>query len=126
MASRWRPRQPVGALIAGARNAGLVDWAALIPGIGSAHQVLPSVFGLYAAYRYGWGETKVVLTLAFVGHLHASRAGVAARPRSWRGSGRGAPDRWIFPAGREGKAPDCDLRLSCPQGPLFWFVVACP
>src|SRR6185436_15253076 len=32
-----------------------------------AHQVLPSVFVLYAGYRYGWSATTVGLTLAAVG-----------------------------------------------------------
>jgi MFS transporter, DHA1 family, tetracycline resistance protein len=32
-----------------------------------AHQVLPSVFVLYAGYRYGWTATTVGLTLAVVG-----------------------------------------------------------
>ena len=32
-----------------------------------AHVVLPTVFVLYAAYRYGWNEATVGLTLAFVG-----------------------------------------------------------
>jgi MFS transporter, DHA1 family, tetracycline resistance protein len=32
-----------------------------------AHQVLPSVFVLYAGYRYGWSTTTVGLTLAGVG-----------------------------------------------------------
>src|SRR5262249_29337314 len=32
-----------------------------------AHQVLPSVFVLYAGYRYGWNERTMGLTLAAVG-----------------------------------------------------------
>ena len=32
-----------------------------------AHQVLPSVFVLYACFRYGWNEEMVGLTLAIVG-----------------------------------------------------------
>jgi DHA1 family tetracycline resistance protein-like MFS transporter len=32
-----------------------------------AHGALPSVFVLYANYRYGWGERAVGLTLALVG-----------------------------------------------------------
>ena len=32
-----------------------------------AHQVLPSVFVLYAGYRYGWTATTIGLTLAVVG-----------------------------------------------------------
>jgi len=32
-----------------------------------AHQVLPSVFVLYASFRYGWNEEMVGLTLAIVG-----------------------------------------------------------
>ncbi len=32
-----------------------------------AHQVLPSVFVLYASFRYGWNEEKVGITLAIMG-----------------------------------------------------------
>ena len=45
-----------------------------------AHQVLPSVFVLYAAYRYGWGETTVGLTLAFVGVCSALVQGLLVGP----------------------------------------------
>ena len=45
---------------------------------------------LYAAYRYGWGETTVGLTLAFVGVCSAVVQGAARRAGpAWLGS-RGA------------------------------------
>jgi MFS family permease len=46
----------------------------------SCHQVLPSVFVLYAAYRYGWGESTVGLTLAFVGVCSAIVQGLLIGP----------------------------------------------
>ena len=55
-----------------------------------AHQVLPSVFVLYAAFRYGWDETAVGLTLAFVGVCSALVQGLIVGPATaWLGS-RGA------------------------------------
>lgn len=45
-----------------------------------AHQVLPSVFVLYALHRYGWGETAVGLTLAGVGVCSAVVQGALVGP----------------------------------------------
>ena len=50
--------------------------------------MLPAVFVLYAAYRYGWDETTVGLTLAFVGVCSALVQGCAGRPG--RGTARRA------------------------------------
>ena len=47
-----------------------------------AHVVLPSVFVLYASYRYGWDERTVGLTLAVRRRLRDDRAGAADRARS--------------------------------------------
>lgn len=45
-----------------------------------AHQVLPSVYVLYVAYRYGWGDRTVGLTLAAVGLATAIVQGGLVRP----------------------------------------------
>lgn len=67
MAFSWTRANPVGALRLLSAHRELLGLAA-VNFLGQlAHQVLPSVFVLYAAYRYGWGETNVGLTLALVG-----------------------------------------------------------
>lgn len=67
MAFSWRRANPVGAFRLLATHRELLGLAT-VNFLGQlAHQVLPAVFVLYAAYRYGWGETHVGLTLAFVG-----------------------------------------------------------
>ena len=43
-------------------------------------QVLPSVFVLYAGYRYGWGTTTVGLALAIVGVSNIIVQGILVRP----------------------------------------------
>ena len=45
-----------------------------------AHVVLPSVFVLYAGYRYGWNERQVGLTLAWVGVCSIITQGVLVKP----------------------------------------------
>ena len=54
-----------------------------------AHQVLPSIFVLYAGYRYGWNETTVGLTLAFVGVSTGVVSGFVVGPAvKWLGTRR--------------------------------------
>src|SRR6185503_7503411 len=45
-----------------------------------SHQALPSVFVLYAGYRYGWTATTVGLTLALVGVGNIIVQGGLVRP----------------------------------------------
>jgi MFS transporter, DHA1 family, tetracycline resistance protein len=80
MAFAWKRANPIGSLrllLSHRQLTGLavVDFLANV-----AHQVLPSVFVLYAAYRYGWGETTVGLTLAFVGVCSAIVQGLLIGP----------------------------------------------
>jgi DHA1 family tetracycline resistance protein-like MFS transporter len=63
----WTRANPVGSLV-------LLKSRPELLGLGGvhflyqlAHQVLPSVFVLYAGHRYGWTETKVGILLAAVG-----------------------------------------------------------
>ena len=67
MAFAWTRANPLGSLKLLASHRQLAGLAAIEFVVETAHQVLPSVFVLYAAYRYGWSETMVGLTLAFVG-----------------------------------------------------------
>jgi DHA1 family tetracycline resistance protein-like MFS transporter len=66
-AFEWRRANPVGALRLLRRHRELLGLAGVIALYMLAHNVLPSVFVLYASYRYGWGEGTVGMTLAIVG-----------------------------------------------------------
>jgi DHA1 family tetracycline resistance protein-like MFS transporter len=64
---RWRRANPVGALYLLASDLRLAWLSAVHFLAQTAHVVLPSMFVLYATYRYGWTERTVGLTLAMVG-----------------------------------------------------------
>jgi len=80
MAFAWRRANPVGSFRLLATHRELLGLAAVNFLGQTAHQVLPAVFVLYAAYRYGWGETNVGLTLAFVGVCSAVVQGALVGP----------------------------------------------
>jgi DHA1 family tetracycline resistance protein-like MFS transporter len=63
----WKRANPVGALKLLGSNPALRGLASINFLNQLAHNVLPSVFVLYAGYRYGWSERTVGLTLAAVG-----------------------------------------------------------
>ena len=63
----WRRANPLGSLKLLRSHHELFGLAGVSLVYFLAHHVLPSVFVLYAGYRYGWGETTVGLTLAGVG-----------------------------------------------------------
>jgi len=80
MAFTWKRANPVGSFRLLAAHRELLGLAA-VNFLGQlAHQVLPAIFVLYAAYRYGWGETNVGLTLAFVGVCSAAVQGALVGP----------------------------------------------
>lgn len=64
---RWRRAHPLGALgLLGSHRE--LGGLAVVHFIGRlAHEVLPSVFVLYAGYRYGWNERALGLFFALVG-----------------------------------------------------------
>ena len=67
MAFAWKRANPLGAFRLLTTHRELYGLA-VVNFIGQlAHQVLPAVSVLYLAYRYGWSETDVGLTLALVG-----------------------------------------------------------
>lgn len=76
----WKRANPLGSLRLLGRHRQLIGLAVVDFLANVAHYVLPSVFVLYAAYRYGWGETAVGLTLAFVGICAALVQGLLVGP----------------------------------------------
>jgi DHA1 family tetracycline resistance protein-like MFS transporter len=63
----WRRANPVGSLVLLRSHPELLGLSSVNFIYFLAHQVLPSVFVLYASFRYGWNERTVGLTLAFIG-----------------------------------------------------------
>jgi len=63
----WKRANPVASLVLLRRHSELLGLAASNFLNFLAHEVLPSVWVLYATYRYGWDEASIGLTLAAVG-----------------------------------------------------------
>jgi DHA1 family tetracycline resistance protein-like MFS transporter len=112
---RWKSANPIGALNLLRSNPVLAGLSVVNFLAQLAHVVLPSVFVLYASYRYGWDTTKVGLTLAIVGICSMAVQGAAIGPMVRRfgerralllGLGCGAAGFLIYGA--------------APTGPLFW------
>ncbi len=80
MAFAWKRANPVGSLRLLASHTQLLGLSAVNFLGGLAHQVLPTVFVLYAGYRYGWKEETVGLTLALVGICSAIVQGALVGP----------------------------------------------
>jgi DHA1 family tetracycline resistance protein-like MFS transporter len=76
----WRRANPVGALNLLRREPALFGLAGVTFLYNLAHQALPSVFVLYAGYRYGWDRKTVGLTLAGVGVCSMIVQGGLVRP----------------------------------------------
>lgn len=89
MAFSWKRANPVGSLKLLLSHRQLTGLAIIDFIVNVAHQVLPSVFVLYAGYRYGWDETTVGLTLALVGACSALVQGFIVGPAvKWLGTRR--------------------------------------
>jgi DHA1 family tetracycline resistance protein-like MFS transporter len=67
----WSHANPLGSLVLLKRYPQVFGLAAVVLLVNSAHYVLPSVFVLYADYRYAWGPQAVGYTLALVGVCNA-------------------------------------------------------
>ena len=113
MAFAWKRANPVGSFNLLRSHRQLLGLATIDFLANVAHQVLPSIFVLYAAYRYGWGETTVGLTLAFVGVCSALVQGLLVGP-TWRISGARRALLGGLLAGALGHG---DLRLWRPPAP---------
>lgn len=115
MAFSWKRANPIGSLRLLLSQRPLIGLAAVDFVANVAHQVLPSVFVLYAAYRYGWGETAVGLTLAFVGVCSAVVQGLLIGPIVGRIGARRALMLGLL-AGALGMA----IYGLAPTGPWFY------
>jgi MFS transporter, DHA1 family, tetracycline resistance protein len=115
----WLRANPLGAL-------GLVRARKGLAGLFSmqvlrvvAHYSLPSVFVLYASYRYHWDSTRVGLTLAFVGVCTALVQGALVGPAvRWLGERRAAL------LGLACETVGYALYALAPRG--FWFLCGVP
>ena len=114
----WKRANPVGSLNLLRSQRQLLGLAIIDFIVNVAHQVLPSVFVLYAAYRYGWGETTVGLTLAFVGACAALVQGLLVGPAVERLGTRRALIGGLL-SGTLGMA----IYALAPTGPWFWLGV---
>jgi DHA1 family tetracycline resistance protein-like MFS transporter len=76
----WRRANPVGALTLLRSHPELLGLAGSNVLGFLAHEVLPSVYVLYAGYRYGWDTRQVGLTLGFVGICSGLVQGGLVRP----------------------------------------------
>jgi DHA1 family tetracycline resistance protein-like MFS transporter len=112
---RWRSANPVGALHLLASNRILAGLSAANFVAQLAHVVLPSVFVLYATYRYGWDSKTVGLTLALVGICSMVVQGGAIGPIVKRFGER----RALF-LGLACGAAGFFIFGAAPTGPLFW------
>jgi DHA1 family tetracycline resistance protein-like MFS transporter len=112
---RWRSANPVGALKL-LRSNSVLAGLSVVNFIGQvAHVVLPSTFVLYAAYRYGWDQKTVGLTLAMVGLCAMAVQGAAIGPIVARFGERRALLLGIFCG-----AVGFFIFGAAPTGPLFW------
>ncbi len=75
----WKRANPVGSLALLRSRERLLGLAAIFFLYFLAHEALPSVFVLYATYRYGWDERTVGLSLAAVGVCAGLVQGVLVR-----------------------------------------------
>jgi DHA1 family tetracycline resistance protein-like MFS transporter len=115
---RWRSANPVGALR-------LLKSDRILAGLSIAnffaqlaHVVLPSVFVLYATYRYGWDAKTVGLTLALVGICSMVVQGGAIGPIVRRFG-----ERRALYLGLACGAVGFFVFGTAPSGHLFWFGV---
>jgi DHA1 family tetracycline resistance protein-like MFS transporter len=105
---------PIGSLLLLRSYRGLLGLAVVSFISQLAHSVLPSVFALYAGYRYGWDERAVGLTLAGVGVCSAIVQGLLVRPASRFG------DRRVLLGGLLFGVAGFAIYGLAPTGAIFW------
>jgi DHA1 family tetracycline resistance protein-like MFS transporter len=77
---KWRRSNPLGSLDLLRSDAQLFQLAA-VNFIGSiVHEALPTLFVIYAGYRYGWGTREAGLAIAIVGVCSAAVGGGLVKP----------------------------------------------
>ena len=115
MAFAWKRANPIGSLRLLASHTQLFGLSAVNFLGGLAHQVLPTVFVLYAGYRYGWKEETVGLTLALIGICSAIVQGALVGPAVAR-----LGERRTLIAGLVCGAVGMAIYGLAPTGPIFW------
>jgi DHA1 family tetracycline resistance protein-like MFS transporter len=118
-AFEWRRANPLGSLrfLRAHREVFALAGAAFLSNL--SHAVLPAVFVLYAAYRYGWDEKAVGLALAAVGISSALVQGVLVGPVVRRFG-----ERSVMIGGLLAGTAGFMLYAFAPTG--AWFVAAVP
>ncbi|HEY4163373.1 MAG TPA: TCR/Tet family MFS transporter [Dongiaceae bacterium] len=76
----WRRANPVGSINLLSRDPALIGLSGVVLLSNLAHQALPSIFVLYATYRYDWDQRTIGLTLAGVGVSSMIVQGGLVRP----------------------------------------------
>ena len=112
---RWKSANPLGALKLLRSNPVLAGLSVANFMAQLAHVVLPSVFVLYASYRYGWDTTQVGLTLAIVGICSMAVQGAAIGPMV-----RYFGERRALLLGLGCGAAGFLIYGAAPSGTLFW------
>ena len=112
---RWKSANPLGALKLLRSNPVLAGLSVANFMAQLAHVVLPSVFVLYASYRYGWDTTQVGLTLAIVGICSMAVQGAAIGPMV-----RYFGERRALLLGLGCGAAGFLIYGAAPSGALFW------
>jgi DHA1 family tetracycline resistance protein-like MFS transporter len=112
---RWKSANPLGALKLLRSNSVLAGLSVANFMAQLAHVVLPSVFVLYASYRYGWDTTQVGLTLAIVGICSMAVQGAAIGPMV-----RYFGERRALLLGLGCGAAGFLIYGAAPSGALFW------
>jgi DHA1 family tetracycline resistance protein-like MFS transporter len=115
----WRRANPVGSLLLLRSQPQLLGLAGVHFLFYLAHQVLPSVFVLYASYRYGWTTTDVGWALAGVGAVYAGVQGGLVGPVVARFG-----ERRVLLAGLMFGAIGFTIYAAAPTG--VWFAVGIP
>ena len=118
-AFEWRRANPLGSLrfLRAHREVFALAGAAFLSNL--THAVLPAVFVLYAAYRYGWDEKAVGLALAAVGISSALVQGALVGPLVRRFG-----ERRVMIGGLLAGTAGFMLYAFAPTG--LWFVAAIP
>ena len=115
----WRRANPVGSLALLRSRPQLLGFAGIHFLFYLAHQALPTVFVLYAAYRYGWTPTDVGWALAAVGAASATvQAGLVGPVVARFG------ERRTLIAGLVFGAAGFVVYAAAPTG--FWFAAGIP
>jgi DHA1 family tetracycline resistance protein-like MFS transporter len=118
-AFEWRRANPLGSLrfLRAHREVFALAGAAFLSNL--THAVLPAVYVLYSAYRYGWDEKAVGLALAAFGLSSAVVQGVLVGPLVRRFG-----ERSVMIAGLLAGAVGFMLYALAPTG--AWFIVGIP